>query len=482
MAGSGKPDRNPDPGFYLIIDGAKNGPFTLAEVSQRLAAGKISGETQAWHSGRAGWEPLKAVLGSQEAAREEPPPLPLSSIPAISKPKGPSLSIPSAMRTRIVLAALALGLVIGLGWFLFFGQRASLENDEATSPSAAYAAWRQAYERFTAHPEEYINASAPAATVGWFDRVFRLPPEKAVLAALHRRLPPGVQLAGLRPVAWRGVGDEVSVDYVVTLRMGEAIDSVPVVQVAPQSSLGHAGMLLPKLVYADDLPSGRRYEPEAKQPVYAAGQAIVLTWTVSRASKADGTWRILEAAPIPIGASPRLEEQLIVENPLARVLRPEADIEMEAQKAGLALQNLQQNAAAIEQQVAQFRDSAMGDVPAHAVNLHGGAGSGTPTSAGIGFLCGAAGGAGIGGLAGGGNGAAIGAGAGAVVGGLIGLFAGAEHEKRERDRQEEARADAVRAAKARTATYEAGLWTQLDQQLTTAALAHDMELAKSAAQ
>ena len=382
-------------------------------------------------------------------------------------------------RFRIAMAAGCVFLIAAL--LVAYGAlrpSVSTGNDELAGPAASYSAWKEAHERFAANPASLLGKADARQSLGWVDRTFHLPPEKAVIPSLLRRLPPGMELAGLEPVGWRANGSDMAIDYRVTLRTDAAVDSVPVLWVLPNSKLGRTGLLLPKLVYADDLPSGKMYNETAKLPVYAAGQKIVLPWTVTRVSKADGTWRVLEAEPLLIGASPSFERQMISENPSARVLRPETTLAAAKGKAAAALQDIHDRAARIDSQVSEYRTTTMWTVQAPPPNYHGGAGSGTPTSTGIGVLGGAGGGAGIGALAGGGDGAAIGAGAGAVVGGLVGFFAGQEHERREQARQTTARNEAIQEANARVADYANSLWARLNDELTAAAAHHDGLLGK----
>jgi uncharacterized protein YcfJ len=370
--------------------------------------------------------------------------------------------------------AVAVLLLVAGAIFLLRPIPGSTANDEIGT--GGYVAWRQAAARFIQNPGALAATPVPVGEIGWFDRRFRLPPEKIVVAALQRRLPSGVTLVALRPIAFRPMGDEVSVDYAVTLQSAETLYAVPVVPVPPDPKQGRAGALLPKLVYADDLPSGRTYDTGAKQEVFPKDRTVTFLWTVPRASKADGTWRIREAQELPFAPFPRYEQQWVAENPGARLLRSESALAAADQTAALARQNLHAQAAAIPKQVAAYRENALSGLPPRAVDRGGGSGTGTPTSTGIGVAGGAAGAAGIGALAGGGEGAAIGAGAGAVVGGVIGYLAGREHEKREVYRQNAARADMARQARARAAAYEDRLWAALSQNVTEAAAAHDAKL------
>jgi hypothetical protein len=48
--------------IFLHLEGKQAGPYSLAQVRQYLAEGRISGETLAWHPGLSEWEPVANVL------------------------------------------------------------------------------------------------------------------------------------------------------------------------------------------------------------------------------------------------------------------------------------------------------------------------------------------------------------------------------------------------------------------------------------
>jgi Tfp pilus assembly major pilin PilA len=62
--------------IWIGQDGQKYGPYTEADVRQRLADGKLTGDTLAWRNGLAEWIPL-ATMFPKTAAREPPPPPPV---------------------------------------------------------------------------------------------------------------------------------------------------------------------------------------------------------------------------------------------------------------------------------------------------------------------------------------------------------------------------------------------------------------------
>jgi uncharacterized RDD family membrane protein YckC len=64
--------------FYLSLDGAKAGPFTLFKVGELLESGAATPDTLAWHRDQEGWRPirevpaLEAFLQSGREGRAEP--------------------------------------------------------------------------------------------------------------------------------------------------------------------------------------------------------------------------------------------------------------------------------------------------------------------------------------------------------------------------------------------------------------------------
>lgn len=54
--------------IYLVISGQSQGPFTQAQVQQKLAAGEITPQTPAWYQGLADWTTVGALIGSAPAS------------------------------------------------------------------------------------------------------------------------------------------------------------------------------------------------------------------------------------------------------------------------------------------------------------------------------------------------------------------------------------------------------------------------------
>jgi hypothetical protein len=48
--------------FYLVLDGKRDGPHSMARIREMLARGASLRETPAWHEGSAEWVPLGYIL------------------------------------------------------------------------------------------------------------------------------------------------------------------------------------------------------------------------------------------------------------------------------------------------------------------------------------------------------------------------------------------------------------------------------------
>ncbi len=66
--------------WHLAVNGATQGPFTEAQLAQMASAGQVTGDTQVWTAGQAGW----MAAGQTELARlfaQVPPPPPPPPVP-----------------------------------------------------------------------------------------------------------------------------------------------------------------------------------------------------------------------------------------------------------------------------------------------------------------------------------------------------------------------------------------------------------------
>ncbi|MDR0534426.1 MAG: DUF4190 domain-containing protein [Verrucomicrobiales bacterium] len=102
--------------IFIGKNGQKLGPFSVAEIKQKLANGEISKFDLAWHEGLAEWKPLGFL--QEIAANGEIPP-PLVAPPAI--PQTSSLAIVS-----LVVGIVSLPMALICGFFGFIGAIAGI--------------------------------------------------------------------------------------------------------------------------------------------------------------------------------------------------------------------------------------------------------------------------------------------------------------------------------------------------------------------
>jgi len=100
-----------NPEYYVLIDDAQSGPYTIQQIESMLATGKISPATSIWTEGQAEWQPL-STLNLRSASA--PPPLAGVRPPPI-RPTMPGMP-PAPGKTE----GLAIwSLILGLLTFLF---------------------------------------------------------------------------------------------------------------------------------------------------------------------------------------------------------------------------------------------------------------------------------------------------------------------------------------------------------------------------
>ncbi len=79
-AGSGVPAGPPrvpiEAKFYVAVNGHQTGPFTLAEMSTKVASEDVVAQTLVWTHGQADWEAAKKVAELNELFDQQPPPVP----------------------------------------------------------------------------------------------------------------------------------------------------------------------------------------------------------------------------------------------------------------------------------------------------------------------------------------------------------------------------------------------------------------------
>ena len=392
------------------------------------------------------------------------------------------------------MAAVLTGLALLTGLYLVLrGPSYSKNDDELRTPQmlqADYARWSSGLRQMT---QAALDANAPSvpvlapavpadpSTLGWWKRWRSLPPEGLAKTVLLRRLPPQIELTGLTPLRMLQEEDGVSVDYEIRLKAKEDIVLAPVVPVGIPPGLSSTHQrLLPRMVYAYDLPPGKVFDLAQAKTVIPAGSTLIGGWTLRRAVRSSGTWMALDADLLPMTRIPALEAIFVKEAtlPPPALLRSKAELENGEAKRRASFQSLEDRLTAIAADVKQYRQGLMAGVPAAMKNKGFGAGSGVPTAAGIGAVGGAATGAGIGAMAGGGDGAAIGAGAGAFAGMLIGaLVAHHEHEKQV-EQEKAARRQAVAAVERDVKEYERKRMQDFENELNQEATRQESTLSR----
>ena len=395
--------------------------------------------------------------------------------------------------TWAAVAVLILTLTALTFALLFQGSFYSKNDDETRSPQilqADYARWSSSLRdlsRLAPDSNQPTLSILPPAvsldksTFGPWQRWRHLPPEGLARSALARRTPQQIELLGIEPRRLRIEEDGVSIDYAITLRTKEDILLAPVVPapVSKQLSADHQ-RVVPKIVYAYDLPPGKVFDYAAANNVLPSGTTFQGGWTLRRAARVSGRWVALQADLLPFTRIPALESIFVRESttPPPALLRSRGELENSDAKRRAATQSVDDRLESIRLDVKQYRAQLMSSAPSAAKSKGIGAGSGVPTSAGIGMVGGAATGASIGAMAGGGDGAAIGAGAGALAGALIGaIIANAEQEKRV-EQEKAARRAAVSAIEREVVEYQRKLIREFENELQQESTKQESTLAR----
>ena len=427
----------------------------------------------------------------QPSLQPSPSPIP----PPATQPKAspPLLRSWRPWATWAAVAVLILTLTALTFALLFQGSFYSKNDDETRSPQilqADYARWSSSLRdlsRLAPDSNQPALSILPPAvsldksTLGPWQRWRHLPPEGLARSALARRTPQQIELLGIEPRRLRIEEDGVSIDYAITLRTKEDILLAPVVPapVSKQLSADHQ-RVVPKIVYAYDLPPGKVFDYAAANNVLPAGTTFQGGWTLRRAARVSGRWVALQADLLPFTRIPALESIFVRESttPPPALLRSRGELENSDAKRRAATQSVEDRLESIRLDVKQYRAQLMSSAPSAAKSKGIGAGSGVPTSAGIGMVGGAATGASIGAMAGGGDGAAIGAGAGALAGALIGaIIANAEQEKRV-EQEKAARRAAVSAIEREVVEYQRKLIREFENELQQESTKQESTLAR----
>ena len=427
----------------------------------------------------------------QPSLQPSPSPIP----PPATQPKAspPLLRSWRPWVTWAAVAVLILTLTALTFALLFQGSFYSKNDDETRSPQilqAEYARWSSSLRdlaRLAPDSNQPALSILPPAvsldksTLGPWQRWRHLPPEGLARSALARRTPQQIELLEIEPRRLRIEEDGVSIDYAITLRTKEDILLAPVVPapVSKQLSADHQ-RIVPKIVYAYDLPPGKVFDYAAANNVLPAGTTFQGGWTLRRATRVSGRWVALEADLLPFTRIPALESIFVRESttPPPALLRSRGELENSDAKRRAATQSVEDRLESIRLDVKQYRAQLLSSAPSAAKSKGIGAGSGVPTSAGIGMVGGAATGASIGAMAGGGDGAAIGAGAGALAGALIGaIIANSEQEKRI-EQEKAARRAAVSAIEREVVEYQRKLIRDFENELQQESTKQESTLAR----
>ncbi len=407
---------------------------------------------------------------------------------------------------QIWIGVLVLVLLLWGGIYLLFGATpGSTADDEVRTPrkrAADFQAWSKKEAALVANTAGtgalHLFSEEGGQKIGWWQARFSLPSEKAVRAALSRRVPEYLRVAELRPLTVGPAedGEGVSVLYAVKFKAKDDVYAVSVIaEPTPATLVGttakfppQAAPLVGALVLADDLPPGFAYRPDDRTLLLAKGQTAEVTWRVNQAAKEDGVWKVLDADPIQFEANGEYESALLDGNrkgvPAARLLRSAFAVESGTASEKKALAAFSDRVVAIETQVADFRRTKLADVPEarRDTTKFGGNGSGEPTKTGMRVVGGAAGGAGVGALAGGGEGAGWGALGGAVLGGIYDLVSKSNDadklkkaQEADYQRQLAARNAALRKADAETAAYADQLYAAYAEELKARAEAQEKQ-------
>ena len=429
--------------------------------------------------------------------RIQPSLQPAPTPPILPKPqKQIPTPLPQSWRTWVawgVAAIFLLSLSILSFILIFQNSFYSKNDDEIRSPQALqaeYARWSSSLRDLTRFAAESTQPALPIlppplsldeATVGPWQRWWHLPPEGLARSVLARRIPPQIELVTIEPRRLRIEDQDISIDYSITLRTKEDILLAPVISAPIGKNLtSDHQRLLPKIVYAYDLPPGKIFDFPAAHNVLPAGTTFQGGWTLRRATRNSGRWVALEADLLPFTRIPALESIFVRESttPPPALLRSRGELENSDAKRRTATQALDDRLESIRTDVKQYRAQLMTSAPAAAKSKGIGAGSGVPTGAGVGMVGGAATGAGIGAMAGGGDGAAIGAGAGALAGMLIGaIVANSEQEKRV-EQEKAARRAAVAAIEREVIEYQRKQIREFENELLQESTKQESTLAR----
>lgn len=421
-------------------------------------------------------------------------------------PVGPERSGSSKVLLWIGGGLIALGvlavILVGGGLVLAYalGSSGSTQDDEVRSAQkeqADFKMWKGYVAALQTQGRNSVNLGLPQAeskgAFGWWQRKTVLPHEGAVRSALMRRLPANYRLIGVQPVRLEKADEGVAVAYQVTLKCTSAECLVPVDKVKLSSSVPKGSETwLRYLVMGTDLPPGKMFLADEKTILLRDGETVQFAWTVRQAAKADGTWRVLDAEPLPFQRNTGFEYRLVEMTPgvNAAFLRSTEELNLLAAQQDKRLQEFRERFERMNEQIAAYRAERMASVPGVPKKDNtkfGGSGSGEPTKTAARVGGGAATGAAIGAMAGGGEGAGWGALGGLVAGGVYDAVSKSNDKKKFEEAKQQAyeerkanRSSALRAAERDIAAYEKKLRTDYESELKEEAKRQESKLRSAA--
>ncbi len=130
--------------YYLVIDGAQQGPYPLEQVREMLASGGINSDTLIWTEGQAEWQPVEHILGLPPQAPPVQPPVATS---AEVTRVGIFSFLGGVGMTLAVVGAILLGLLVLVGGFIGYMVYAGSGLDKSS--------------------KAYVDESIPAIVTGW---------------------------------------------------------------------------------------------------------------------------------------------------------------------------------------------------------------------------------------------------------------------------------------------------------------------------
>ena len=87
--------------YFVVVGGEKHGPFSLPQLHEKLAQGKITATDYAWSDGMPEWVPIQAVVKDTTVRKQSPTPW-----------SSPSVDLEMMVRRAQLVIKVALGMII----------------------------------------------------------------------------------------------------------------------------------------------------------------------------------------------------------------------------------------------------------------------------------------------------------------------------------------------------------------------------------